>query len=309
VPFDVYSFGVVASSTLYSIRGGFPTAEGYAEITDVRYMTGGEAANSSIVLSRLGARVKLDGNWLGDDENGRRTKAILSDYQIDTERLPLQEGYSGAQEVVFAAEDTRTIFGTYGRLLDQAAWNSPREEDIVQAKVVCLDPFFAEPAAQAAETAFNAQVPVVVVDCRHDDPLLKHTSAVVIAESYLRENYAHRDPALVFAEYQASTNGLVLFTFGSRPVWYASSNQPVRHFQPYAIDPVDTTGGGDSFRAGIVFGFLKGWDEDRMVEFASAIAAINCTRFPGVLNTPTEREVADFISAAKGDASAPLHEP
>jgi sugar/nucleoside kinase (ribokinase family) len=73
-PHDVYSYGVVSSSTLCSIHGPFPSPEGYAEIDEVRYMTGGEAANSSIVLARLGVSVKLDGNWLGDDESGRRTK-------------------------------------------------------------------------------------------------------------------------------------------------------------------------------------------------------------------------------------------
>ncbi len=303
--FNVYSYGVVSSSTLYSIRGSFPTAEGYAEINDVRHMTGGEAANSSIVLSRLGARVRLDGNWLGDDENGRRTKALLSDYEVDTTRLPLRKGYSGVQEVVFAAEDTRTIFGTYAHLLDQADWNSPEETDITGAKVVCLDPFFARPASRVAETAFNAGVPVATIDCRYDDPLLGHTSAVVIAESYLRENYADRDLAEVFGRYQAATSGLVIFTFGARPVWYASSNEAVKYFPPFEIDPVDTTGGGDSFRAGIVYGLLKGWDEDRMVEFAAAVAAINCTRFPGVLNAPTAEEVWDFIAAAKKGATGP----
>ena len=67
---DVYSYGVVSSSTLYGLRGAFPEPEGYAEINDVRYMTGGEAANSSVVLSRLGVRVKLDGNCLGTDDGG-----------------------------------------------------------------------------------------------------------------------------------------------------------------------------------------------------------------------------------------------
>ena len=85
--------------------------------------------------------------------------------------------------------------------------------------------------------------------------------------------------------------------FGRRPVWYSVSDEPLRHFQAYAIDAVDTTGGGDSFRAGIVFGFLQGWDEDKMVEFASATAAITCTRFPGVLNAPTRKEVSDFINS------------
>lgn len=298
-PHDVYSYGVVSSSTLYSIHGEFPGPEGYAEIDDLRYMTGGEAANSSIVLSRLGVQVKLDGNWLGADQNGRRTKAFLSDHQIDTSRLPLREGYNGVQEVVFAANRTRTIFGTYGRLLKNADWNIPQESDITQAKVICLDPFFAQPASRVAEIAFNSGIPVVTVDCRHDDPLLRHTSAVVIAESYIRENYADREIKDVFRQYQAATSGLVILTFADAPVWYARRNETIKYFQPYSIDPVDTTGGGDSFRAGIVYGFLRGWNEGRTIDFAAAVAAITCTRFPGVLNAPTYDEVSDFMSAAK----------
>ena len=298
-PYDVYSYGMVSSSTLYGIRGAFPTPEGYAEIEDVRHMTGGEAANSSIVLSRLGAQVKLDGNWLGADESGKRTKALLSDYQIDTSRLPLRKGYKGVQEIIFAAQGTRTIFGNYCRLLEDSAWNTPQESDITQAKVVCLDPFFVQPASRVAEIAFNANIPVVTVDCQYDDPLLRHASAVVIAESFIRDNYAKREPQDLFREYQAATSGLVIFTFGDAPVWYAKPEETIRFFQPYSVDPVDTTGGGDSFRAGIVYGFLKGWDEGRTIGFAAAVAAITCTRFPGVLNAPTCDEVFDFMDAQK----------
>ena len=293
---DVYCYGVISSSTLYKVRGRFPHAEDYAEIDDVQYMTGGEATNSSIVLSRLGVKVKLDGNWIGDDDNGLRTKALLSENQIDSTRLPLREGHKGVQEVVFAAEGTRTIFGTYGRLLEAATWNSPDESDITQAQVVCLDPFFAEPASRVADIAFRANIPVVTVDCRYEDPLLKHVSAVVIAESFVRENYGHRKAEEVFEQYRAATKGLVVFTFGDSAIWYANSDMTVNYFEPYSIDPVDTTGGGDSFRAGIVYGFLKGWDENRMIQFAAAVAAINCTRFPGVMNTPTINEVSAFIS-------------
>ncbi|MDH3350814.1 MAG: PfkB family carbohydrate kinase [Gammaproteobacteria bacterium] len=296
-PHDVYSYGVVSSSTLYSLRGAFPAPEGYAEIDDVRHTTGGEAANSSIVLSRLGAQVRLDGNWLGADKSGKRTKALLSDYEIDTSRLPLRKGYKGVQEMVFAAQGTRTIFGTYSRLLENADWNTPQEDDIRQAKVICLDPFFAQPASQIAEIAFNANIPVVTVDCQYDDPLLRHTSAVVIAESFIRDNYPQRDPEDLFREYQAATSGLVIFTFGDAPLWYGKRDNDVVFFQPYSVDPVDTTGGGDSFRAGIVFGFLKGWGEDATIEFAAAVGALTCTRFPGVLNAPTCDEVFDFLAS------------
>ena len=69
--FDVYAYGVVSSSTLHLISDPFPQPEGYAEITQTFIMTGGEAANSSIVLSRLGQRVFLDGNWIGDTPEGQ----------------------------------------------------------------------------------------------------------------------------------------------------------------------------------------------------------------------------------------------
>ena len=253
--YDVYSFGMVSSSTLYSVQGEFPAAEGYAEIDNVHHMTGGEAANSSIVLSRLGASVKLDGNWLGADDGGKRT-----------------------------------ILGTYCRLLENVNWNTPDEDDVKQAKVICLDPFFKDASSVVAEIGFRAGIPVVTVDCHYDDRLLRHASAVVIAESFIRENYPGHSIEDLFQQYQRQTNGLVIFTFGDREIWYARSDEPAKTFQAYSIEPVDTSGGGDSFRAGIVYGFLEGWNADRMVEFAAAVAALVCTRFPGVLNSPSREE-------------------
>ncbi|MDJ0918389.1 MAG: PfkB family carbohydrate kinase [Woeseiaceae bacterium] len=297
---EVYAYGVVSSSTLYRIKGKFPQAQGYAEIEDVHHMTGGEATNSSIVLSRLGVSVKLDGNWLGADSSGERTRAILSDFGIDTSRLPLRKDYVGVQEVVVADADSRTIFGTYGRLLEKAEWNEPVADDIVGAAVVCLDPFFVEQATRAAKIAFDADVPVVTVDCKTDDELLSFTSAVVIAESFINEHYPDREVEDLIREYQAATDGLVVFTFGDAPVWFGRRGEAVRLVEPPTIDPVDTTGGGDAFRAGVVFGSLKGWDDQKTIRFSAALAALVCTRFPGVLDAPGLSEVVELM---EGDAS------
>ena len=295
----VYAYGVVSSSTLYRVRGAFPAPEGYAEIEDALHMTGGEAANSAIVLARLGASVKLDGNWIGNDDGGRRTKALLDGFGIDTSRLPPRDAYQGVQEVVFAAGNTRTIFGSYGALLDKEEWNSPREEDIAAATVVCLDPFFAGPALRVAQTAAGAGIPVVTVDCRHDSQLLRHVAAVVVAESFLRENYPNESLDALFGRYLAATEGLVVFTFGDAPVRYGRAGQEPRLLPAFAIEPVDTTGGGDSFRAGVVYGCGAGWDDERTVTFAAAVAAVNCTRYPGVLNSPALDEVEAMLGASR----------
>jgi len=68
-----------------------------------------------------------------------------------------------------------------------------------------------------------------------------------------------------------------------------------KRFQPYSIQPVDTTGAGDSFRAGIVYGVLKNWPEETTIHFASAIAAFICESFPGVLNCPGYEELMSYI--------------
>lgn len=292
---DVYAFGVVASSTLYTCSGEFPQAEGYGEIGDAQYMTGGEAANSSIVLARLGVNVKLDGNRIGDDAAGRRTKAILEASRIDTSRLPLQPDCAGVHEVVFAANGTRTIFGAYGRLQNAEDWNMPVDEDVRCAKVVCLDPFFKTASAHAAEVAGAAGIPVVTVDCLHSDPLLGHTAALVVSESFLRERYPGQAADDLLKKYLRSVDGLVIFTFGDRECRFARRGDPISTVPAYRVATVDSSGAGDAFRAGIVYGFLRGWEDLRTIEFAAALAAIVCTRTPGVVETPSLDEVQEFL--------------
>jgi len=215
-------------------------------------MVGGEAADSSIVLARLGASVKLDGNRIGADEAGRRTKAILDGFRIDTSRLRPREGYAGVQEAVFASRGTRTIFGTYVRLQEEQDWNTPVADDVRRAKV-------------------------------------GRASATVVSESYLKSQFAGRAVEAVFDDYLRAMRGVVVFTFGNRGVWYARSGSAVRTSPANAVDAVDNSRAGDSFRAGIVFGLLNGWDDATTIDFAAALAAIVCARTPGALNSPSLR--------------------
>jgi sugar/nucleoside kinase (ribokinase family) len=292
---DVYAYGVVSSSTLYVFKGDFPGPDGYAEIDDVRHMVGGEAANSSMVLARLGARVRLDGNWLGDDDRGARTKALLDRAGIDTARLALRKDCQGTVEAVFAAQGTRTIFGTYGGLLEREDWNTPVAEDIQNARVICLDPFFGRASLRVAEIGAAAAKPVVTVDCQHDDPILQHASAVVVSHNYIQWKYADEPLEDLFRKYLDATSGLVVFTFGEKPTWYGRAGKNVEKQPPFAVNAIDTSGAGDSFRAGVVFGLLHGWDDSRTIKFAAAVAAIVCTRYPGVLDSPNLDEVTSFM--------------
>jgi sugar/nucleoside kinase (ribokinase family) len=61
------------------------------------------------------------------------------------------------------------------------------------------------------------------------------------------------------------------------------------------VTPVDTTGAGDVFRAGIIYGVLQHWPVERMLRFANAAAALSCTRPGAIAGVPTLAEVSALL--------------
>ena len=295
--FDVYAYGVIAASTLHLLQHPFPAADGYAEISATHPMTGGEALNTSIVLRRLGLRVRLDGNWLGDTAAGRGLLETIKQYGIDARRLKIKKGYAGVAEIIFSDEQSRTIFGNYVALLSGARmWNVPRKKDVARAQIVSVDPPFAAESAAVGQYAAALGIPFVAIDCPYDQALATDAAAVIISGEFRRFTYAAAEPEALFREYQARAQGLVVFTFGGDAVWYGRRGEGRRQFAPYRVPVVDTTGAGDSFRAGVLVGLMKTWADDAIIRYASALAALVCASFPGVLNSPTHQEVVDLIA-------------
>lgn len=293
---DVYSYGMVAASTLHILANRFPTEEGYAEIDRSFPMIGGEAANSSIVLSRLGYRVCLEGSWLGAGRGEEQIRGILQQHRIEQEHLLARKGYKGAQEIVFSGRDNRTIFGNYVRVLTTSRqWARPRKASLLAARVANLDPFFGSESRLAAEWAVRADIPYVTVDCPPDSYLAVHAHVNVISGEYLAREYRGQAPQRVFPRYQDRAKGLVVFTGGANDILFGRRGEPHRLARPCPIEPVDTTGAGDAFRAGMVAGLLQGWPDAQSVKFAAAVSALVCLRLPGVLHSPTRSQVLAFL--------------
>ena len=104
------------------------------------------------------------------------------------------------------------------------------------------------------------------------------------------------DRSELLATYTDRCDGLVVLTYGTEPIVFGRRAQPRRELWPDAVDALDTTGAGDSFRAGLIYAMLNGADEDQVIRTASAVAALVCQRFPGVVHSPREAEVADFLT-------------
>jgi len=298
--FDVYLYGMISPSTVYVLDDNFayPRSNEYAEIKQSLSSVGGEAVNSAIMLSKLGLKTKLDGIWLNHSRAGE-VMSLLKPFNIDVSGISNKAG-CGTFEIVIADRTSRTVFGNYaGFHAGSKQWNDPQEADIQQAAIIALDPYLRDSSLQVAELCVRNHKPYVTLDCRYDDFMAIHAAAVIISHELRDQAYRGQDMQEVFKKYQDGCEGLIIFTFGADELWYARRNQSIRKYIPYEITPVDTTGAGDSFRAGIVYGLLNAWDDASTVDFASAVAACVCMSAPHALNAPELDEILAFMKERK----------
>lgn len=298
--YDVYLYGMISPSTVYVLDENFayPQPNRYAEIRQILPSVGGEAVNSAIMLSKLGVRTKLDGIWL-NREHAEKVLSLLEPFGIDVSRLTIRPD-CGTMEIVIADRTSRTVFGNYARFhAGNRQWNVAVETDIRDAKMVVLDPYHGEESHRIARMCVGNQKPYVTHDCRYDDFIAVHAAAVIVSHELRDQAYLDRDMQEVFQKYTEQCTGLVLFTFGSEELWYARRGQEVRKCIPYTVTPVDTTGAGDSFRAGIAYGILNEWTDEKTVDFASAVAACVCLSAPHTLNAPRLDGVLAFMKENK----------
>lgn len=302
---DVYCFGHVSTGTILRLKGRFPGPDGYAEVVETLENHCGEATGSALVLARLGATVSIEGNWIGDNPECRRTLAFLQSRGIDCSGLVVKPGYRGVTEIVISDGVSRTVFGRYVDLLfTTPQWEPPTISRVCAAKIVCVDPAFGDTTLAVARAAKAANLPLVTCDARADSPLHSLADVNLVSNELIHREYPEAATSLgarerLFADYLQRAAGLVVFTSGSQPLWYARAGQPASARQELAafkVQVVDSAGAGDSFRGGLIYGLLRGWSDERALQFASAVAALVCTTAPGCVNSPTLAEVRAFLA-------------
>jgi len=67
----------------------------------------------------------------------------------------------------------------------------------------------------------------------------------------------------------------------------------------YSIKPIDTTGAGDSFNAGLIYGYLHGLKNSELLEFANACGALATLRIGGASSVPSVADVIAFQTENK----------
>ncbi len=294
--FDVYVYGMTVLSTIHLLKGKYPAADAYQEIAQSYLMPGGEGANAAIVLQNLGLRTQLDACYFGA-LTAAPLKESFDAYGIDHSLMPYDGGFPGWRDLVLCDGESRTVFGWYGGYLFEGGgrWTDPSEDAIRTARCVALDPFFPQSSAKVAALCQKHAKDYVTIDCKWDDPVAQNARVLIVSKEFLYGSYPAADYTQLYQQYCRVCRGLVIFTWGSRDLWYTAPGAETKTFAPFKIDVVDTLGAGDTFRAGIVYGLLQGMSDEALVRFASAAAAVVCTRFPSVYQPPALAEIQALL--------------
>jgi sulfofructose kinase len=151
---------------------------------------------------------------------------------------------------------------------------------ITSARLLHLDGCDVDAALAAARTAHHARIPVLAdLDTvyKNVEKLFPCIDYLIASTQFLPAVTGHADPFKVLEymarEYRVRTPGMTLGRDG------ALVYQAGRYiYSPgFVVETVDTTGAGDVFHGAFAYALLADWEMKRVLDFANAMAALNCT--------------------------------
>lgn len=251
-------------------RGGDVLAEG------AESYVGGCGANVAVTLARLGVPVTLLGR-VGDDPRGQRIRAYLQDEGVETDNLTLLPGHTTGYCLTFVEPDGERTFvtvpGCESLPPDPAGVSQLRSWSALYVSGYSLISPDAAAATLEVMRAARERGIVVVFDpgplARSGAPdslsvALQASTAVLASEGEIDQvsGAAAREGPEVVA-IKSGRKGARIYTPGGKPLVIPALE----------IAAVDTTGAGDAFAAGLIYGLINSWPLKRSARFAAACGA------------------------------------
>ena len=138
---------------------------------------------------------------------------------------------------------------------------------------------------RAAQMAAERGIPVLINDVyQTDHPLLPYVDVLVLSAAVIRGKYAGTDPlALALALLDASDCDIVLTDAGDDITLLLRDGQRMT-IGPPAVEAVDTTGAGDIFKSGLLYGLLRELPLPEAAKWGAAAGSLIC-QYAGTTQT------------------------
>ena len=269
------------------VTPGFGQAEKLVE--DATLTLGSSSAIFACGAARLGLKVAFIGK-VGDDDFGQVVLRSLQERGIDTSGVIVDPAIKTGLSVILSRPDDRAILTHLGSItalrydeIDQSLL--PRARHLHLGSFFLLDSLrpdvvqlFAEARRQGLSTSLDTNYDPME---RWNDGLsevLAHTDVFLPNKTELHAISGETDLEAALAKVFKS-GPLVAVKLGPEGGIARRDDEIVRS-SSIPVDVVDTTGAGDSFDAGFIYGYLARWDLEKSLRLGCVCGSLS-TRAAG----------------------------
>ncbi|MEU0368692.1 carbohydrate kinase family protein [Streptomyces sp. NPDC006283] len=225
-----------------------------------RVLPGGAASNTAVGLVRQGCSVRLV-SAVGDDTAGTMCLEVLNSAGVETSLVQVQAGALTSMAVVVSSGGGKRML-TFAGADRGLAFDAVTEEDVRAADHVHVVGEPTPALGRVVEIAHRAGRTLSIEwNGRDMSPLAQGASL-----NFMNADEAARLPQADEASGAAGTagrvaeliSGDVIVTLGAEGAVWATAAGELFHEPTMPVEPLDRTGGGDAFDAGVIAGWLNG---------------------------------------------------
>jgi len=298
IPPRILCIGMPVRDLTFRVHG-VPARGSKENATHFEEICGGNALNAAIGIVRLGGRASVCGP-MGDarEVSSRFIFERLAHEGIETNHLVHMPGLvTPISGIMIDPSGERTIV----TFRDPELWKvSLPDSDVLleDCAAILTESRCAEFCTELCAEACRRGIPVIVdVDRAMSlrEGLLTASSHLVFSSEPLQETADVADDGLALKKIARLTSSFLAGTRGSRGTIWLDEQQNLQETPAFPVHTVDTLGAGDVFHGALALAITEGQELRAALRFASAAAALKCTRFGGAFAAPQRVEVEQLL--------------
>lgn len=300
--FDAVGFGLNAVDHLIVVPE-YPAFDTKLRLLEHKQAAGGQTATTMVALKRLGFKTAYAGRF-GSDAEGQFGFEALKSEGVNIEFAEVVEGahnqiafviidvrngertivWDRDERLAYGADEAPTALATRGRVLHLDAHDLPAGARMARA-------------AHGHGTIVTADIDNIYEGLPELLPLL---DVLVGSREFPHRLTGIADERTSLVELKARYGCAVVgMTLGKRGAMLYCEGQFIES-PAYEVPGGcrDTTGAGDAFHGGFLYGMLKGQDVETSVKLGNAAAALKCRELGARTSLPGENELTEFLRNA-----------
>lgn len=286
--FDIIGWGALNIDRLCHVNE-FAPSDGETFVNYETKSCGGSAANTILGMAKLGLNTGYIGK-VGSDSNGKMMLDYLETNNVNTGHLIRGEGETGEVIGFVDSSGNRKLYVT-PKINDTISNGEINREYIKNTKILHLTSFVGlnpeDPSVQTQMELLDELPDDIIISfdpgmlyvnrgSEFMDKLISHTDILLINETELlmttkkdtlREAVSEISPLVDILVVKRSTRGS-----------FIKKGDEEYNINIFEVDAVDTTGAGDAYNAGFLYGLVNDYTLEESGIIGSYIAALSTTQ-------------------------------